>query len=358
MRKLAFVCSILSFLYGGEVQADESLLVALTEIKQNYIEQTSTEDLAIIALKSLNKIDKKVQVANDGARLTLYYDTKVYKNFNKPKYNQVAVWTSTVEKIVTSFSQISDKILLKDYDVSDVMIKSITQTLDTDSKYHTAFDLADENAFERKRYFSERRIGDILYVRLLGFSDDVSSKFENAIKTNQDAQGMIIDLRGNSGGSLKVVMNIGNLLLDGGIMFESTGRDKSMNLLYEAKEKDMFEEKPIVILVDGNTASSAEILAGALQQQSRAKIVGSTTYGKATSQKIIKLPNDSVLMLTNAKLSLPDYDFSKIGLTPDYCLNGDKELAENKKTDNCAKEDRMNYDKDIDVAVKVLKMQI
>ena len=109
MRKLAFVCSILSFLYGAEVQADESLLVALTEIKQNYIEQTSTEDLAIIALKSLNKIDKKVQVANDGTRLTLYYDAKVYKNFNKPKYNQVAVWTSTVEKIVTSFSQISDK---------------------------------------------------------------------------------------------------------------------------------------------------------------------------------------------------------------------------------------------------------
>ena len=358
MRKLAFVCSILSFLYGAEVQADEALLVALTEIKQNYIEKTSTEDLAVIALKSLHKTDQKLHVANDGPRITLYYDTKVFKNFNKPEHNQVAVWTSLVDNIVTYASQISNKIMIKDYEVYDIMIKSIVQILDEDSKYHTAFDLADENAFERKKYFSDRRIDNILYVRLLGFSDDASTQFENTLKKIKDAQGLIIDLRGNSGGSLKAVMKIGNLLLDGGVMFESTGRDKSMNLLYEAQEKDMFEEKPIVILVDGNTASSAEILAGALQQQSRAKLIGSTTYGKATSQKIIKLPNDSVLMLTNAKLILPDYDFSKVGLTPDYCLNGNREFTENKKTDNCAKEDRLNYDKDIDTAVKVLKTQI
>lgn len=359
MRKLAFVFSLLSFLCGAEVQADENILVALSEIKQNYIKQTSTEDLAIIALKSLNKIDKKIQVANDGTRITLYYNTKVFKNFNKPAHNQVSEWTSLIDKIIAAYSQISNKIMLKDYEISDIMIHAIVQTLDQDSKYHTAFSLADENAFERKKYFSERRIGDILYVRMLGFSDDVSTKFENTIQTNKDAKGMVLDLRGNSGGSLKAVMKIGNLLLDGGVMFESNGRDKSMNLLYEAEEKDMFEEKPIVVLIDGNTASSAEILAGVLQQQSRAKLVGSTSYGKSTSQKIIKLPNASVLMLTNAKLSLPSgHNFSVIGLTPDYCLNGETEFNENKNINNCPKENRLHYDEDIDIAIKVLKMQI
>ena len=268
-------------------------------------------------------------------------------------------WVSLIDRIISAYSQISDKVMLKDYEITDVMIKSIVNSLDEDSKYHTAFDLVEETAFERKKYFSKRIIGDILYVRMLGFSDDVSTQFADALKENENAKGMIIDLRGNSGGSLNVVMKIGNMVLDGGVMFESDGRDKSMNLLYAAEEKDVFDDKPIVVMVDANTASSAEILVGVLREQSRAKLIGTTTYGKSTSQKVIKLPNDSVLMLTNARLSLPSgRSFSKIGIKPDYCLNGDSGFDADKKSENCRKEDRMMRDEDIEAAVKAIKMQI
>ena len=173
------------------------------------------------------------------------------------------------------------------------------------------------------------------------------------------AKGLILDLRGNKGGSLDAVVKIGNMLLDGGVMFESKARDASMNLLYEATKGDDFVEKPIIVLVDANTASSAEILAGVLQEQSRAKLMGTATYGKATSQKVVTLSNDSILMLTNAHLNLPsEKSFARVGLRPDYCLSTVKKNDVWQKSLNCPKEDRLDNDADIDEAIKVLEMQI
>ena len=257
-----------------------------------------------------------------------------------------------MKRVVASLAKISDKIAFKDYEVSDVMLKAVVNSLDKDSKYHTAFDMADDKAFERKRYFASRKIDDLLYVRMAGFNDEV-------VKQENRAKGLILDLRGNGGGSLNSVVKIGNLLLDGGVMFESHGRDKSMSLIYEADKGDVFAEKPIVVLVDANTASSAEILAGTLQEQSRADLIGAVTYGKATSQKVINLPNDSVLMLTNYRLLLPSgKSFADVGLMPDYCLNEGKKFDVLEKSLSCQKEDRADCEEDIDAAVKVLEMRI
>jgi len=358
MRKLVILFGALSVFWGSNVKADETLSVAFQEIERNYVEKVSLEQLSVIALKSLKKMDKNIQVADGASRITLYYNTKVFKNFNKPENNNLMDWVNLIDNIVAAYARISKKIALRDYEVTDTMLKGVISSLDNDSKYYTAFDLADDE-FERKRYFSSRRIGEILYVRMSGFSDDVVNKFAEVLQQENIAQGLILDLRGNSGGALNAVVKIGNMLLDGGVMFESYGRDTTMNLLYEADKNDDFAEKPIVVLVDGNTASSAEILAGVLQEQSRAVLMGAQTYGKATSQKIVALPNGSVLMLTNAYLSLPSgYEFFKKGLKPDYCLNNRVEFDINTKMQNCNKENRGEYDEDIDSAIEVIKMRI
>ena len=304
-------------------------------------------------------MDKNIQVANDGSRITLYYNARVFKNLNKPNLDNVEEWASLADKAVKAFSQVSKTLVLKDYEVSDVMLQAVVHKLDGDSKYYTAFDLVDDDAFSKKRYFASRLIGDILYVRMAGFSDDVVDKFAEELKQKNNVKGMILDLRGNTGGSLEAMVKVANMLLDGGVVFESRGRNKTMDLLYEATKGDDFAEKPVVILVDGNTASSAEVLAGTLQEQSRAELVGATTYGKATSQKVIKLPNGSILTLTNAHLSLPSgSSFAEKGLKPDYCLNGGKNVIWDKKSKQCFKEDRSGFEVDIDKALEVLKARI
>ena len=136
-------------------------------------------------------------------------------------------------------------------------------------------------------------------------------------------------------------------------------------MVYSASEKGDFEGKPIVILVDGQTASAAEMMAGSLQEQSRALLVGTETYGKGTTQRLISFPNSSVLALTNAYIYLPSgKSFTDNGVMPDYCLSGKRGAAETKaavaekSSGACVRENREGRDEDVEAAVELLKTRI
>lgn len=163
--------------------------------------------------------------------------------------------------------------------------------------------------------------GKVGYIRLAQFSSSAREEVRQAIKTleQQAVVGYILDLRGNSGGLLYSGMDITRLWLNSGLI--ATFIDRKGNPNREEAKRSALTQKPLVILVDGRSAAASEILAGALQANQRAKLVGVRTFGQNTVQSIKLLPGDSALAVTVSKWLTPKgVDISKRGLTPDIVV--------------------------------------
>ena len=128
---------------------------------------------------------------------------------------------------------------------------------------------------------------------------------------------MIVDLRGNTGGLLTNAIFIANIFIEKGKLVSIVGRN---GYRYDvmAQDTNLDIEKPVIILVNGTSASASEILSGAMKDYHRAKIIGTKTYGKGMVQKIIPMPNETGLNLTIAKYLTPKgKDINKKGISPD-----------------------------------------
>jgi carboxyl-terminal processing protease len=134
--------------------------------------------------------------------------------------------------------------------------------------------------------------------------------------------GLILDLRANPGGLVKQAVQVADLFLEEGTIVSVVGR--SRNDVEEAHSGSIWKNLPLVVLVDGNTASAAEIVAGALQDHRRAEIVGTRTFGKGTVQTYLDLTDGSGLKITTARYQTPDGRILEgIGITPDLMAESD-----------------------------------
>ena len=139
---------------------------------------------------------------------------------------------------------------------------------------------------------------------------------ENTDKT----EGLIIDIRGNTGGLLPNAVFVTNLFIPRGKIVSIVGRN-GFHKDIMAQDNNVNIEKPVIILVDGTSASASEIFSGAMKDYRRAKLVGTKTYGKGMVQKIIPMPNETGLNLTIAKYLTPKgKDINKLGINPDVNL--------------------------------------
>lgn len=149
---------------------------------------------------------------------------------------------------------------------------------------------------------------DIGYIRLSHFSEDSGKELREAMSelNGRKIGGLILDLRNNGGGLLGEAVQTSELFLDKGKLIVYTkGRDESQVTKYSSQVEPLFPDKPLVILVDGGTASASEIVAGAVQDWDRGIIIGDTTFGKGLVQQILDLPMDAYLKLTVAKYYIP-----------------------------------------------------
>lgn len=160
---------------------------------------------------------------------------------------------------------------------------------------------------------------NIGYIQISTFvSVTTPNDFLDALEKTQNTDGLIIDLRGNTGGLLPNAVFIANLFIPEGNIVSIVGRD-GYKFDIAAQNLDFKINKPLVILVDGNSASASEILSGALKDYKKAVLLGTKTYGKGMVQKIIPLQNDTGLNLTIAKYLTPKgNDINKKGIEPDY----------------------------------------
>jgi len=144
-------------------------------------------------------------------------------------------------------------------------------------------------------------------------------------------RGAVLDLRGNPGGLLEQATGVAALFLDNGQIVSTRGRDPTATQDFEARSGDVTRGLPLVVLVNGGSASSAEIVAAALQDHDRAVLVGASSYGKGTVQRVLTLPNQGELTLTWARLYTPaHYALHEHGVVPLFCTSraGASETAE------------------------------
>ena len=161
----------------------------------------------------------------------------------------------------------------------------------------------------------ENKIG---YIQITSFIGSTTpNEFLEAIEKTKNAEGLVIDLRGNTGGLLPNAVFIANLFIPDGKIVSIVGRN-GYKYDIQAQATDFEIDKPLVVLIDGGSASASEILSGALKDYHKAKLVGTTTFGKGMVQRIIPLENETGLNLTVAKYLTPaGTDINKKGIKPD-----------------------------------------
>lgn len=161
----------------------------------------------------------------------------------------------------------------------------------------------------------DKNIGYIKITTFIGAT--TPNEFLDALEKTKDTEGLIIDLRGNTGGLLPNAIFIANLFIPEGKLVSIVGRE---GYKYDivAQDTELGIKKPLVVLVDGGSASASEILSGALKDYHKAKLIGTRTYGKGMVQKIIPMQNETGLNLTIAKYLTPNgTDINKKGIEPD-----------------------------------------
>lgn len=171
------------------------------------------------------------------------------------------------------------------------------------------------------------------YLRMTGFNQDTTAELrehvQKAVREFGGAlNGIVIDLRGNPGGLLDQAVSAADLFLQDGRISTTRGRHPDSLQLFDASEGEIAQDIPLVLLMNGASASASEVLAAALQDHRRAVLVGSSSFGKGTVQTVIRLPNEGELILTWARLHSPlGFDLNRIGVVPTFCTSGVKDIA-------------------------------
>lgn len=300
--------------YHGRIKTDEDVKIAVDTMlaslddpysrymtKSEYADQNTSISSKITGIGvNIAAISGKIQIINviDGtpAQSANLQNGDIILDIDGKEANGLSI--SEVANLVRGPENTSVKLtILRDKDKlvknvlrKEIKIKSVKSTVD-------------------------KNIG---YIAITSFiASTTPNEFLEALEKTKNTDGLIIDLRGNTGGLLPNAIFIANLFIPEGKLVSIVGRN-GYRYDIQAQNTDFGVDKPVVVLVDGASASASEILSGALKDYHKATIVGTRTYGKGMVQKIIPMPNETGLNLTVAKYLTPSgSDINKKGIKPD-----------------------------------------
>ena len=171
-----------------------------------------------------------------------------------------------------------------------------------------------------------RAEGDAGYIRITSFNEQTVDGVEKAVKeirsqVGDGMIGLILDLRNNPGGLLDQAVGVSDLFLDKGEIVSTRGRRNDSTQRFNAKPGDLAEGLPVVLLINGGSASASEIVAGALQDHRRAIVLGTKSFGKGSVQTIIPISGRGAIRLTTARYFTPSgYSIQAKGIEPDIIV--------------------------------------
>ena len=174
-----------------------------------------------------------------------------------------------------------------------------------------------------------RLIGTTIVVRITSFTDQTFSGLQSELKKAADAAGgmdkvtgLVLDLRNNPGGLLMQAVDVSDAFLTKGEIVSTRGRNPQDNERFNATEGDLTNGKPVVVLINGGSASASEIVAGALQDHHRAIVVGTKSFGKGSVQTIIPVRGEGAMRLTTSRYYTPSgRSIQALGVMPDIVVN-------------------------------------
>jgi len=175
------------------------------------------------------------------------------------------------------------------------------------------------------------RIDDVLVLRIPSFTAQTERQVSAAVLTalaDRPPRAILLDLRGNRGGLLSQAAAVADVFLGDGEAFRTIGRHPDASRIYATGRPDLAEGLPLVVLVDGRTASSAEILAASLGDRGRAAVLGTGTTGKGLVQLVVPLPDGGELLMSWSRLVMPaGWPLQGLGVLPGLCTAGGPEDA-------------------------------
>jgi carboxyl-terminal processing protease len=186
----------------------------------------------------------------------------------------------------------------------------------------------------RIRSVRYREEGDVGYIRITQFNEQTTEGVRTAVESltrslGDRLRGYVIDLRNNPGGLLDQAIGVSDAFLERGEIVSTRGRHAEETQRYNARSGDVTRGKPIIVLINGGSASASEIVAGALQDHRRASVLGSRSFGKGSVQTIIPLGQNGAIRLTTARYFTPaGRSIQARGIEPDIALIQDAPEAE------------------------------
>lgn len=340
----------LFFLYGNRdnVEADnkdvyqniEILTEVLRQVEKNYVEPQKAKDLIYGAIKGMvRSLDPHSSFMTKEEFRELMAETK-------GSFSGIGIEITVKDKVLTVVSPIEGTpAYLAGMKAGDKIIKVEGEsTLDMSlmeavkkirGQEGTPVNLTVFREGEKKplefaitrgviplksvRYFF--LTPDIGYVRISTFQGNTSealSEALNELEKGGKMKGLVLDMRNNPGGLLSQAIDVSEMFLDSGIIVSTKGRSGSHDIEARAHKNSHPRVYPMIVLVNGGSASAAEIVAGALQDNKRAMILGSRTFGKGSVQTILPLSDGSGLRLTTARYYTPSgKSIQSSGITPD-----------------------------------------
>jgi carboxyl-terminal processing protease len=327
---------------SGSSKGFDQLRNAYGEIVSSAVKSPGEVALARGAIKGMIKVLNK-----EGDKYAFFFGPKSYRSFQElttGKFSGIGVWLKqqkgslAVVSVLPSSPALSAGIkpgdLIRRIDGRSVTRMSTDQAVATiKGPEGSQVSLAIERhgtklSFHLKRktlelpsLVSHTLAGGIGYVHLFSFSQGAGDQLRHRVDrlVSDGAKGLVLDLRDNGGGLLDEGVNVASLFIDSGKIV-TTKSPGGSDQVYEAKG-NAIQKLPLVVLVNGGTASASEIVSGALQDHNRAILVGTTTYGKGSVQQIFPLSGNSAMKLTTEHYYTPSgRDINGKGIKPDVVV--------------------------------------
>ena len=187
------------------------------------------------------------------------------------------------------------------------------------------FDVELTRAVVRLNSVKRKRLSDSIgYIRVTQFQIATAESFRKELKQLRDSEGfegLILDLRNNPGGLLTSAISIADVFIDEGLIVSTKGRLATNDQEYKATPSDLIDGKPLVVLINGGSASASEIVAGALQDHDRALILGTDSFGKGSVQTVLNIDDKEAIKLTTARYYTPSgRSIQAAGISPDVLV--------------------------------------
>ena len=332
-------CSLITLAKNSEPFNEISGSKFFTSLYQNvafyHIDRPNIDSFALSGLNGLGNIDNQIDHEITGNEITVLYDNVVLTTLPIPKSQNFESWGKLTAKIITTLQSSSHAIQQENANsIYAIFLAHSLENLDRYSRYFRPNTVTDKKVVSTDNININKRSTTVssvsiknhaIVIKIKSFNHSTAKLVKSHIKwarsnLGEKFNGIILDLRDNRGGRLDEAVAIADLFISEGTILKTHGRHRDAKQHYIAAPNADEKSTPLIILINGMTASAAEVLAAAINDHNKGLVIGTHSYGKGSVQRVRHLPNNGRLNLTWTELYTPQgYSISEFGVTPKIC---------------------------------------